>query len=83
MTGLDFFKSFFKLYASLINAGAPCGPSQTNGGPEQGRQRCYYVFEHKMYYDMTVWILAGNYISFIIAVGLIRLHMPSVKKSCV
>ena len=32
-------------------------------------------------YNMTVWILAGNYISFTIAAGLIRLHMPSVKKS--
>ena len=30
---------------------------------------------------MTVWILAGNYISFTIAAGLIRLHMPGVKKS--
>ena len=29
----------------------------------------------------TVWILAGNYISFTIAAGLIRLHMPGVKKS--
>ena len=34
-----------------------------------------------IYYNMTVWIWAGNYISFTIAVGLIRLHMPSVKKS--
>ena len=33
------------------------------------------------YYNMTVWILAGNYISFTIAAGLIRLHMPGVKKS--
>ena len=33
------------------------------------------------YYNMTVWILAGNYISFNIAAGLIRLHMPGVKKS--
>ena len=33
------------------------------------------------YYDMTVWILAWNYISFTIAAGLIRLHMPGVKKS--
>ena len=31
-------------------------------------------------YNMTVWILAGNYISFTIAAGLIRLHMPGVKK---
>ena len=30
---------------------------------------------------MTVWILAGNYISFTITAGLIRLHMPGVKKS--
>ena len=30
---------------------------------------------------MTVWILAGNYISFTIAAGLIGLHMPGVKKS--
>ena len=35
------------------------------------------------YYNMTVWILAGNYSSFTIAAGLIRLHMPGVKKSCV
>ena len=34
-----------------------------------------------LYYNMTVWILAGNYISFTIAAGLIRLHMPVVKKS--
>ena len=33
------------------------------------------------YYTMTVWILAGNYISFTIAAGLIRLHMPGVKIS--
>ena len=33
------------------------------------------------YYNMTVWILAGYYISFTIAAGLIRLHMPGVKKS--
>ena len=33
------------------------------------------------YYNMTVWILAGNYISFTIAAGLIGLHMPGVKKS--
>ena len=33
------------------------------------------------YYNMTVYILAGNYISFTIAAGLIRLHMPGVKKS--
>ena len=31
-------------------------------------------------YNMTVWILAENYISFTIAAGLIRLHMPGVKK---
>ena len=36
-----------------------------------------------MDYNMTVWILAGNYIRFTIAAGLIRLHMPGVKKSCV
>ena len=35
----------------------------------------------KTYYNMTLWILAGNYISFTIAAGLIRLHMPGVKKS--
>ena len=34
-----------------------------------------------LYYNTTVWILAGNYISFTIAAGLIRLHMPGVKKS--
>ena len=34
-----------------------------------------------LYYNMTVWILAGNYISFTIAAGLIRLHIPGVKKS--
>ena len=36
---------------------------------------------YKNHYNMTVWILAGNYISFTIAAGLIRLHMPGVKKS--
>ena len=35
-----------------------------------------------VYYDMTVWILAESYIRFTITVGLIRLHMPGVKKSC-
>ena len=35
------------------------------------------------YYNMIVWILAGNCISFTIAAGLIRLHMPGVKKSLV
>ena len=37
--------------------------------------------EYVVNYNMTVWILAGNYISFTIAAGLIRLHMPGVKKS--
>ena len=32
-------------------------------------------------YNMTVWILAGNYSSFTIAAGLSMLHMPGVKKS--
>ena len=32
---------------------------------------------------MTVWILARNDINFSLAAGLIRLHMPSVKESCV
>ena len=36
---------------------------------------------YKSNYNMTVWILAGNYISVTIAAGLIRLHMPGVKKS--
>ena len=30
------------------------------------------------YYNMTVWILAGNYISFTIAAGLIRLYNMTV-----
>ena len=33
--------------------------------------------------NMTVWIVAENYISFTIEAGLIRLHMPGVKKSLV
>ena len=33
----------------------------------------------KIYYNMTVWILAGNCINFSMAAGLIRLHMPGVK----
>ena len=37
-----------------------------------------YTIDHC---NITVWILAGNYISFTIAAGLIRLHMPGVKKS--
>ena len=37
---------------------------------EKTPQSCY-----NLYYNMTVWILAGNYISFTIAAGLIRLHM--------
>ena len=43
----------------------------------------YFValFQSGNYYNMTVWILAGNYIGFTIAAGLIRLHMPGVKKS--
>ena len=36
-----------------------------------------------LYFNMTVWILVGNYISLTIAAGLIRLHMPGVKKFCV
>ena len=36
-----------------------------------------YIYD----YNRTVWIWAGNYISFTIASGLIRLHMPGVKKS--
>ena len=39
------------------------------------------VFNLMRNYNMTVWILAVNYISFTIAAGLIRLHMPGVKKS--
>ena len=35
----------------------------------------------KTNYNMTVGILAGNYMSFTIAAGLIRQHMPGVKKS--
>ena len=43
---------------------------------------CYPNREHvNTNYDMTVWILAGNNVSFTIAAGLIRLHMPGVKKS--
>ena len=34
-----------------------------------------------VYYNMTVWVLAENYISFTMAAGLIRLHMPGVNKS--
>ena len=34
-------------------------------------------------YNMTEMILVGNEINFAIEVGLIRLHMPSGKKSCV
>ena len=47
------------------------------------RMPVFTYFENKLvwYYNMTVWILAGNYISFTIAAGLIRLHMPGVKKS--
>ena len=41
----------------------------------------HQLFRSITYYNMTVWILAGNYISFTIAAGLIRLHMPGVKKS--
>ena len=44
----------------------------------RGVFRCGGIINH---YNMTVWILAGNYISFTIAAGLIRLHMPGVKKS--
>ena len=29
---------------------------------------------HMIYYNMTMWILTGNYVSFTIAAGLIRLH---------
>ena len=38
------------------------------------------VVNYMPYYNMTVWILAENYISFTIEAGLIRLHMPGVKK---
>ena len=37
--------------------------------------------QYIVYYNMTGCILEENYISFTIAVGLIRLHMPGVKKS--
>ena len=40
-----------------------------------------YNMNIALYYNMTVWIWAGSYISFTIAAGLIRLHMPGVKKS--
>ena len=35
------------------------------------------------FYNMTEMILVGNEINFAIEAGLIRLHMPSGKKSCV
>ena len=42
----------------------------------------FHVMEcFKRYYNMTVWIVAGIYISFTIAAGFIVLHMPGVKKS--
>ena len=34
-------------------------------------------------YNMTVWILAGNYISFTIAAGLIKLHVCPVSRNLV
>ena len=40
-----------------------------------------FDLRNALHYNMTVWILAGNYISFTIAAGLVRLHMPGVKKS--
>ena len=39
------------------------------------------VYDMFKYYNMIVWIWAGNYISFTMAAGFIRLHMPGVKKS--
>ena len=48
--------------------------------PESGQGLRFYILRGD-HYNMTVWILAGNYISFTIAAGLIRLHMPGVKKS--
>ena len=52
------------------------GKEVTVGGEKRARlERAYSVD-----YNMTVWIWAGNYISFTIAAGLIRLHMPGVKK---
>ena len=58
-------------------------PKHVAHDPEMYNHFCYlYRHKHKLftaYYNMTVWILAGNYISFTIAAGLIRLHMPGVK----
>ena len=42
---------------------------------------CVDITRLGMDYNMTVWILAGNYISFVISAGLIRLPMPGVKKA--
>ena len=47
----------------------------------QGKYIVYTTINYEINYNMTVWILAGNYISFTIAAGLIRLHMPGIKKS--
>ena len=50
----------------------------------QLRGKCFHLMTSSCIvgdYNMTVWILVGNYISFTIAAGLIRLHMPGVKKS--
>ena len=48
--------------------------------PEVWNAKIISFVGHTAYYNMTVWIWAGNYISFTIAAGLIRLHMPGVKK---
>ena len=52
-------------------------PPRSFGLPSRSRPRSGISLD----YNMTVWIWAGNYISFTIAAGLIRLHMPGVKKS--
>ena len=50
--------------------------------PGQMKWHATYAYASMLIlYNMTVWIFAGNYISFTIAAGFIRLHMPGVKKS--
>ena len=62
------YEEIYSIIRSLKNSGA-------------GRDSISTKVVNVTYYNMTVWILAGNYISFTIAAGLIRLHMPGVKKS--
>ena len=68
-------ENFEKCTVAML--GGLCSQHVTGNTSWQNQPQSAIMYD----YNMTVWILAGNYISFTIAAGLIRLHMPGVKKS--